>query len=150
MRLFGGIALLLVGGFMTIGFLAGGAAEQSAAVRLFAWLVSGALPGGIGASLVWRHHRATPRLSSGRAELRRLTQQSEVLKLAERKGGRLTVVEVVAETALPAEAAEEMLGEYVRQGLAEPEVTDKGLMVYVFPDVQQLGDKGRSRGILDD
>jgi hypothetical protein len=149
MRLFGGFALLGLAAFMGIGFLAGGGGDAGAAARIAAILISVGIPGTWGAVLLRRHFRDSPTVTAGRAELRRLTQSSEILKLAERKGGRLTVVEVVAETALPAEAAEEMLGAFVRQGLAEPEVTDKGLIVYVFGDVQQLGDKVQSRGLLD-
>jgi hypothetical protein len=150
MRLVGGIGLLFVAGFMTIGFLAGGAADASAGARLAAMLISVGIPAVGGFALIRGHLQRTPRVGSGRAELRRLTQSSEVLKLAERRGGRLTVVEVVAETALPAEAAEALLAEFVQQGLAEPEVTEAGLIVYRFGDIEQLRDKGKSRGLLED
>src|SRR3990167_5863031 len=111
MRLFGGFALLALGAFMGIGFLAGGGADAGAAARIAAILIAVGIPGTWGAVLLRQHFRNSPTVTAGRAELRRLTQSSEILKLAERKGGRLTVVEVVAETALPAEAAEEMLGD---------------------------------------
>jgi hypothetical protein len=149
MRLAGAFVLLGIAAFMGIGFLAGGAADATAAVRVFTLIIAVGIPGTWGAVLLRRHLRETPTLAAGRTDLRRLTQSSEILKLAQRRGGRLTVVEVVAETALPAEAAEEMLGDFVRQGLAEPEVTDRGLVVYVFGDVEQLRDKGGSRGLLE-
>lgn len=148
MRLIGAFVLLAVAAFMALG-LSLSAGQQTVGVTIFAALIAVGIPGAWGALLLRRHFREAPTLTSGRAELKRLTQSSEILKLAERRGGRLTVVEVVAETALPAEAADEMLGDFVRQGLAEPEVTEKGLIVYVFGDVQQLRDKGGSRGILE-
>lgn len=149
MNLAGGIALLFLAAFMTIGLLAGGGAAQSVGLRLFVAGLTIVLPGAVGISLIRKHLGHTPLLSRGRTDLKRLTQSSEIMKLAERKGGRLTVVEVIAETALPAETVETMLGDFVAQGLAEPEVTDKGLMVYVFHDVQQLRDKDKSRGLLE-
>lgn len=148
MKLFGAIVLLGIAGFMSVGLLASDMAGGVGTTIFTALLVIG-IPGAWGGLLLRSHLKGAPTLTAGRAELRRLTQSSEIMKLAERKGGRLTVVEVVAETALPAEAAEEMLGDFVRQGLAEPEVTDKGLVVYVFGDVEQLRDKGGSRGILE-
>ena len=33
---------------------------------------------------------------------------------------------------------------------AEIEVTESGMLVYAFPDVQRLPEKGMSRGILDE
>lgn len=148
MKLLGAIVLLGIAAFMALG-LALTAGTQGVGATVGAALIAVGIPGVWGGLLLRGHLKGAPTLTSGRAELRRLTQSSEVMKLAERKGGRLTVVEVVAETALPAEVAEEMLGDFVRQGLAEPEVTDKGLVVYVFGDVEQLRDKGGSRGILE-
>lgn len=59
------------------------------------------------------------------------------------------MVEVVAETAMGAEQAEAMLRSLAEHGIAEPEVTDSGLIVYSFYDLQKLGEKKDSRGLLD-
>ena len=149
-KLLGGIGLLFISAFMFIGFMAGGAANQSPAIRLFAFAISCLLPGAGGVHLLRQHlRRGLPRGAGGADALRRQTWESEILKLAERRGGRLTVVEVVADTIIGAQDAEETLGAMVGRGMAEPEVTDGGLIVYRFPDVQQLKDKESSRGLLE-
>jgi len=148
LRLIGGIVLLFVAAFMTIGFLAGGAADAGLGLRLFIMFITIFIPGFFGVSLI-RRHVSGPALGGARRELIRQTRESEILKLAQKLGGKLTVVEVVAETAMSADDAEAALGELVRRGLAEPEVTDKGLIVYVIHDVQQLRAKNESRNILD-
>jgi predicted DNA-binding transcriptional regulator len=148
MKLVGGIALLFVAAFMTLGFALGGANDQSWGVRMFAMLISVGIPGFFGVRLI-RSRLSGPALGAGRERVMRQTQESEILKLAQRFGGKLTVVEVVAETAMSAEDADAALGQLVQKGLAEPEVTDKGLIVYVIHDVQQLKNKQQSRGILE-
>jgi hypothetical protein len=149
-KLAGGIALSFVALFMLIGFLAGGGADQSALVRLMAFGVAVGIPGAAGGALLWQHARRT-RLTgpAGPDQLRGQTHQSEVVKLAQHKGGRLTIVEIVADTALSIDQAEAALAALVERGMAEVEVTDRGLIVYVFRDLQQLPDKARSRGVLD-
>jgi hypothetical protein len=47
------------------------------------------------------------------------------------------------------DAAEDVLRSLSIKGVAEPMVTDKGLVVYDFPDVHHLVDKGGARGVLD-
>ena len=37
----------------------------------------------------------------------------------------------------------------VHQGIADIEVTDSGVLVYAFHDVQKLGEKSSSRDVLD-
>lgn len=148
-NLVGGILLLFVAAFMTIGVLAGGMKDSTLGIQIFTMLLTIGIPGFFGVRLLSRHARG-PALGGARQELIRQTQESEILKLAQKFGGKLTVVEVVAETAMSAPDAEAALGVLVQRGLAEPEVTDKGLIVYVIHDVQQLPGKDASRNILDD
>ena len=148
-KLIGGIGLLFVSAFMFLGALLGAGADQSTGIRVFVFALTVLLPGAAGFRLVRESRRALPRGSAGPDALRRQTWESEILKLAQSRGGRLTVVEVVADTIISAEDAEATLGAMVGRGMAEPEVTEKGLIVYRFPDVQQLRDKESSRGILE-
>jgi len=147
--LIGGIFLLFIAAFMTIGVLAGGGADKGPVIQGVVMLITIGIPGFFGVRLLRGHVRG-PALGGARRELIQQTQESEILKLAQQLGGRLTVVEVVAETAMSAPDAEAALGQLVQRGFAEPEVTDKGLIVYVVHDVQQLGSKSQSRNLLDD
>ena len=142
LKLLGGIGLLFISVFMLIGVLAGGGKDHGLFVDIFVFGLAVVLPGVAGLTLLRQHlRRSLPSGAGGADALRRQTWESEILKLAERKGGRLTVVEVVADTVIGAEDAEETLGILVGRGMAEPEVTEGGLIVYRFPDVQLLKDK---------
>ncbi len=149
-KLVGGIALTFVAAFMLIGFLAGGGAETSVLVRIFTFGIAVGIPGAAGGALLWQHARRT-RLTGpyGADQLRSQTHQSEIVKLAQHRGGRLTTIEIVADSALSIDQAEAAMAQLVERGLAEVEVTDAGLIVYVFRDLEQLQDKGKSRGVLD-
>jgi hypothetical protein len=55
----------------------------------------------------------------------------------------------VTEFAITPEKANELLESLMVRELADVEVTDSGVIVYVFHDVKNLADKPRARGILD-
>lgn len=149
-KLVGGIALLMVSVFMLIGFMAGGGGAQSLGIRIFTFLLAVGLPGAGGLTLLRGHlRRSMPSGGGGADALRRQTWESEIVKLAERKGGKLTVVEVVADSVMSADDADEVFKDLVGRGLAEPEVTDGGLIVYVFPDIKLLKEKNASKGLYD-
>jgi hypothetical protein len=148
LKLGGGIVLLMVSAFMGIGFLAGGVSQHSIGVQLFSILVAVGVPGASGVALLRQHlRRALP--SPEVAALPRARWTSELVKLAAKKGGRLTVVEVIAETALAPDQVQAAFDEVCASGLAEPEVTESGLIVYAFRDLLLLGEKSDSRGLLD-
>jgi len=149
MRPVGGFALLGLSLFMLLGFFSADL-PQSAAVKLLALLVGVGIPGAAGGTLLLQHFGRKGRLAGSRERLIRQTQEAELLRLAGERGGRLTVVEVVRELALTHSDAESLLRSLVVRGFAEVEVTDSGLLVYAFPDVQLLDDKATARGVLDD
>jgi len=153
LRLAGGILLLMVATFMLIGVLAGGGHGHSFGINVFVFLLTVVFPGTTGLMLLRQHLRQLPASAAApalAAPAPAVAPDHEILRLAERKSGRLTVVEVVAETTLPTvEAAEAAMTSLVERGLAEPQVTDSGLIVYAFPDIQRLKDKGTGRDVLD-
>lgn len=69
-----------------------------------------------------------------------------MVRLAGRKSGRLTVV---GELGLTGQEAQETLESLMNQGIGDLEITDSGLLVYRFADIQRLAEKARSRPILD-
>jgi hypothetical protein len=147
-RLVGGVALLLLALVMLYGF-ARSEVAPSAPATIAALLLTVALPGGIGLALIRSHLGRGRRLAGSRDELRRRTVDAELLRLAERHGGRLTVVEVVRDLALPPEEAKAALDAMHARELAELEITDSGVIVYAFHDVRRLGEKDSARGLLD-
>jgi hypothetical protein len=147
-KLVGGSALVFLALFMLLGFF-NTSRPLSVPVAALTLLVAVAVPGAAGGALLWLHFRDRFGFRRRREDLREQTYQSEVLKLAERKGGKLTVVEVVSEAALDAGTAERLLQSLMQQGIADIEVTESGVLVYAFHDVQKLREKSSSRDVLD-
>jgi hypothetical protein len=147
-RLVGAALLLLLSAVMLVGFL-GSTASIGAPAAIAALLITVALPGAAGVALAASHFRRGGRLARRRDELRRQTVESEILRLAGQHGGRLTTVEVASEMAVSPEEAKEALDSLVLRELAELEITDSGLLVYAFGDVQRLSEKPKAKGLLD-
>ena len=59
-------------------------------------------------------------------------REKEILRLAQRKGGRLTVLEVAAETSVTLEEAEQLLNDMSVRGHVGMQVADDGAMIYEF------------------
>ncbi|MGH7612783.1 MAG: helix-turn-helix domain-containing protein [Gemmatimonadales bacterium] len=146
-KLIGGGGLIAVALFMLLGFFNAG--PMSTPVAVFTFLLSVALPAATGGSLLRSHFRQKGNFARQREQLRLQTYESEILQLAQRKGGKLTVVEVAAETGLDAPTADAALQSLAQQGVADIEVTDSGVLVYAFYDIQKLPEKDSSRNILD-
>ena len=144
------IGFLLVGVslFMLLGFASADLAV-SGLVKTLTLLVSVGIPGTAGVTILMKHFRGGKRLENRREQLRLQTQEAELLRMAGENAGRLTVVEVVRELAMTHIDAETLLKSTVHSGVSEIEITDDGLLVYRFPDVQMLGGKSSSKGVLD-
>ena len=145
-RLFGGLGLIGLALFMLIGFFAADVGGMAAIIALGITVV---LPGVAGAALIRRHLRGGTGLSERRNDLRQQTLEAELLRLSGVKGGKLTIVEAVSELAITPEEAKHALDELSRRGLADFEVTDSGVIVYAFHDVQHLSEKSKAKGILE-
>ena len=147
-KLVGGGALLVLALFMLVGFLQS-EAEASGTVRALTLLLTVGLPGFAGAMLLRGHFGARGRLEQRKDVLRQQTMESEILRLADQKGGKLMLVEVVSALALPQASAKELLDGMVMRELADVEVSDSGVIVYSFHDIRHLSEKSSARGVLD-
>jgi hypothetical protein len=117
---------------------------------LLGMLIAVGLPGGVGAWLLFERFRTDPSAATRRERLRAETIESEVVRLAGEKDGKLTVIEVVSALGLPPADAQVVLDSLVRRSVADIHLTDSGLIVYDFHDVRRLGEKPQSRGMLED
>jgi hypothetical protein len=147
-RLVGSGLLILLSLFMLFGFLGSGA-PIGAVTTIAALLITVALPAAAGVALASGHFRARGRLARRRDELRRQTIESEILRLAAQRGGRLTAVEVASDMAISPEVAKETLDSLALRELADLEITESGGIVYAFPDVRHLQQKAQAKGVLD-
>lgn len=69
----------------------------------------------------------------------------EIVRLAEKERGRLTVLEVAARLSLTADEAKALLDQMAAQKAAELHVTDGGVLVYVFPRSLSRSEKAARR-----
>ena len=143
-----GIGLIALSLFMLLGFLRADAAAAAPAT-IAALFITVALPALGGIALLTKGFRRGARLAARRELLRQQTYESEILRLAAQRQGRLTAVELVTEFAVTPEKADELLESLMVRQLADVEVTDSGVVVYVFHDVKHLADKPHARGLLD-
>lgn len=140
-----GIALLILAGVMLYGSLRS-SASFAAPATIAAVLITVVLPAAGGAMLLWGGGR---RRSERMIELRQRTIDAEILRLAQREGGRLTASEVAVALALSPEAAKTALDALMSRDVADIAVSDDGVLVYVFHEKGTLGDKQSARGLLD-
>jgi hypothetical protein len=115
-----------------------------------ALIISVLLPAAGGALLLKPNLFGNKRVAANKADLRQRTLEAEVLALAAKKEGKLTIVEVVTDMAVTPEEAKSVLDALAVRGMADFQVTDSGVVVYDFQDIRRLGDKSAARGILDD
>lgn len=144
----GGIALLVLALFMLWGFVRAGADGISSAEAL-AFLIVVALPGFFGIRMLRDHLGRDKQVEKNKADLRQRTLSAEVLRLAGTHGGKLTIIEVVTAMAVTPEQAKDVLDGLAREGFADFQVTDAGVVVYDFQDIRRLGDKASAKGILE-
>jgi hypothetical protein len=149
MRPLAGFALVGISLFMLLGFL-NAELTGSAFNTLLTLLVAVGIPGAAGGTLLCQHFGHGKKLAGSRDQLKRQTQEAELLRLAGEHDGRLTVVEVVRELAVTHLEAEELLRSLQVRGFTEIEITESGMLVYKFPDVQLLSEKATGKGVLDD
>ncbi len=84
------------------------------------------------------------------AERKRYAQyQHRLLRLAREKGGSLTVLEAATDGSMTVEKAAEILGDLAVGGSAEVRVSESGLVVYHFPEVERGAEKYRAKPVDD-
>ncbi len=147
-RLLGGATLVGVALLMFLGFL-GADVDRSAPATLTAVVIAIGLPAAGGAWLLAAHFGLGRHRAERRVRLRQETLQAEILNLARRHDGKLTIVEVVAELAVPDDLAKQALDALMTRELADIEITDSGVLVYAFHDIERLAEKHEARGLLD-
>ena len=136
-----------VGAFMGLGIALNLVqADQAfgAPAYILALLFCTALPIGAGLSMLRGRSRGELALQAERA------WEGELLRLAERKGGSLTLAEVVAHADLSRKEAEQRLDRLCQQGIAEYRISEGGVMVYRFAGFLSAGEKRQAEGVLDD
>ena len=129
---FGGMALLITAVARTVG------ADSGFSSPGFLTPFSGGLALILVAQMIWWGGRLLHRS----ADRKRYAQlQARLLKLAREREGSLTVLEAAADGRMTVEKAEEILRELAVRGHVEVRVSDSGMMVYHFPEIERWDEK---------
>jgi hypothetical protein len=138
-----GIGAIGTGAFMGLGIAMNLGEGFGVAAYVLAFAFCTVLPVGAGVALL---RNTNPRRLAARAEH---AARAELLRLAEQRGGNLTVAEVMAQLDLSKEEAERGLEGLCLQGLADYRVSREGVMVYHVGALLDREEKGRAEGVLD-
>lgn len=106
--------------------------------------LSGGLALIVFSQLIWWAGRRVKRSGDKKAHAK---NQHRILRLAREKGGSLTVTEAAMDTRITVEKTEEILRELTISGHAEMRISDSGLVVYHFPEIERWDEKHRARPV---
>lgn len=147
-RTVGAVVLLLVSAFMLLGFIRSNA-SFAALNTILALALTVALPAVAGVALLRSVNENGRRRGSRAEQLRQATIESEILRLAMLRDGRLTVVDVASALALSADEAKSALDELVTREVAALGLTDTSVPVYHFHEARLAADKRPVPGLLE-
>ena len=106
--------------------------------------LSGGLALIVFSQIIWWAGRRVKRSGDKKAHAK---NQHRILRLAREKGGSLTVTEAAMDTRITVEKTEEILRELTISGHAEMRISDSGLVVYHFPEIERWDEKYRARPV---
>ncbi|MDE2800241.1 MAG: hypothetical protein OXI94_16370 [Gemmatimonadota bacterium] len=106
--------------------------------------LSGGLALIVFSQIIWWAGRRVKRSGDEKAHAK---NQHRILRLAREKGGSLTVTEAAMDTRITVEKTEEILRELTISGHAEMRISDSGLVVYHFPEIEHWDEKHRARPV---
>lgn len=130
---------MFVGLFMLLGFFASTSPSTvgTDAMLLLLFVLAPLLSGTF---LIRSHFKQKKTAVAAQKKAERALQEKQVLRLAQEKGGRLTVAEIVAETNIDIDAADELMREFVVKGMADMKTSDSGLLSYEFFELTENHD----------
>jgi hypothetical protein len=130
-KLIGGGLLIFFGLFMLLGFFASTSPATLIvnAMMLFLMVLAPIAAG----SLLIRSHFLSKKKSAEESRRTILaSREKEVLRLAKQRGGELTVPEIVSETSMNTEEADEIMRELVVKRYVDMKITNQGTVIYEF------------------
>ncbi len=130
-KLIGGGALIFFGLFMLLGF-AVSTTPATFTVNAITFLLMVLAPIAVG-SLVIRSHFLSRKKSAEDSRKNILaSREKEILRLAKQKGGELTIPDIVSDTSMNTEEADEIMRELVVKRFVDMKITNEGTVIYDF------------------
>ena len=141
-RMVGGGCLIFFGLFMLMGFFAS-TSPSSFFTSVMLLLLFVFAPVVAGALVIRSHYQSKKKAAEESRKNILASREKEILKLAKAKDGELTIQEIVAETSMNAEEADEIMRELVVKRYVDMNITNQGGVVYEFFDMKRDQDRDR-------
>jgi hypothetical protein len=136
-KLIGGGICIFIGSFMFLGFAANlsGSGFAIEFVDIVVLLLFVLAPIAVGGFMIRSH--LTDKQSTLQQKLTSLQKRREkqILQLALKKDGRLTIPEIAANTSMSTTEAEEFMRDMTAKGYVDMQVTDSGVIMYEFYEI---------------
>lgn len=130
-KLIGGGLLIFFGLFMLLGFFAS-TSPATLIVNTMTLLLMVLAPIAVGSLLIRSHFLSKKKNAEETRKTILASREKEVLRLAKQKGGELTVPEIVSETSMNTEEADEIMRELVVKRYVDMKITNQGTVIYEF------------------
>jgi hypothetical protein len=134
-KLIGGGVLIFVGGFMLLGFAVSLSKNPADMGDLIAALLFVVAPMGIGGALIRSHFKDKQKALQEKEDVVYKQREKQIIRLAQQKGGRLSIPEIAVDTSMSTEEAEKFMQELTAKGFVDMQVTDSGVIVYEFYEI---------------
>jgi len=145
----GGGILIFFGFFMLAGFLLSTKPSHLLADSILLLLFAVA-PIASGVCLI-RSHYLTKKKNERETRMRTLAErEKEVMKLATQRNGLLTIPDIVSETSMNSDEADDLMRELVLKRYADMKITDQGAVIYEFLELTRDFKQRSSRDFLTD
>ncbi len=79
--------------------------------------------------------------SAFKKPITKVEKENQILNKAKKLGGKVTPVEIASETGFSIDESKKMLDNFVKQGYVSNEITQSGVILYVFPGFVSEQDK---------
>ena len=130
----GGI-LIAFGAFLLLGFVINVTQEGITAGGIAAILILGVAPIAGGGMLIRSHFKRKQKTLLDQKQALQAKQETEIFRLAQQKGGRLSIPDIVAGTSLSTIEADQIMRTMAEKGYASIQVTDSGIIIYEFYEI---------------
>jgi hypothetical protein len=130
-KLIGGGLLIFFGLFMLLGFFAS-TSPATFIVNVMTLFLMVLAPIAVGSLLIRSHFLSNKKTAEESRKAILASREKEVLRLAKQKGGELTVPEIVSETSMNTEEADEIMRELVVKRYVDMKITNQGTVIYEF------------------
>ncbi len=134
MKLIGGGILIFIGLFMLLGVVAGGG-DESLAVNAVMFILFVIAPISGGGMLIRSHFKRKQKALLEKKKALQGTREKEVIRLAQQKGGYLSIPDIVAGTSMSTIEADQIMREMTEKGYVNMQVTDSGVILYEFYEI---------------